>query len=211
MTAAVLAVRVLIVAAAFTGFGHAVLPGGVRWLDLAYWSQISSLLVGAVAVAGIVVTIVERDGRAMPAWLAQLRGATTGWALVTLVIFWLLLGGDYSSPASALEHLVTPLLAAAEWIWLGARRRLAWFSPLLWVGVPLLYLPVYLAGSAVSGPLYPFFRPGEDGFGTWFVILLLVFAAMGQVVWLRSLVRSPHHVRSPHDDRPHATIGPDRS
>lgn len=185
--APVLAVRAALAIAGFTGVGYATLPNGLTPLDFAFWSQISALLVAVTAVAGIVVAAQARDGGAMPLWLASLRGATTSWTLVTLVIFALLLGADYSSPASALEHLVVPLLGTAEWLWVGPRRRLAWYWPLVWLVVPLLYLPVYVAASAVDGALYEFFDPARPTFGTWFVALLALFLGLGLLVRLRAL------------------------
>lgn len=189
MKVAVIAYRLVLAIAAFTGVGYAVAPNGLDALDFAFWSQLSALAVGLVAVAGIVVELRPSTGSAGGGrWLVWLRGASTSWTLVTLAVFALLLGADYSSPASALEHLVVPVLAVIEWAWLGSRGRLPWFAPLLWLVVPLLYLPVYVVASASAGPLYPFLRPGEPGFGTWVAILMVVFTASGYVVWLRSLL-----------------------
>lgn len=179
----VAAVRVVIAVVAFTGFGHATLPGGISPLDLAYWSQISALAVGLVASAGAVLAVADRD---RTVWLASLRGASTSWTLVTLVVFAFLLGGDYSSPASALEHLAVPLLATAEWLCLGPRARLRWWWPWAWLVVPLAYLPVYIAASATTGPLYSFLRPGEPDFGFWILVLLVGFLGLGHLVWLRA-------------------------
>lgn len=181
----VAAVRLIIAVVAYTGFAHAVLPGGLGPLDLAYWSQVSTLAVGLVATAGAVLAVLDRD---RTVWLASARGASTSWTLVTLVVFAFLLGADYSSPASALEHLAVPLLATAEWLWLGARARLRWYWPMLWLAVPLLYLPGYIAASAAVGPLYSFLRPGEPDFGFWIGVLLAGFLGLGYLAWLRAAV-----------------------
>lgn len=180
-------VRVVIAVVAFTGFGHAVAPGGLTPLDLSYWSQVSTLAVGLAATAGAILALLRRDRSVV---LGSLRGASTSWTLVTLVVFAFLLGADYSSPASALEHLAVPLLATAEWLWLGAGARLRWYWPWLWLLVPLAYLPVYIAASASVGPLYGFLRPGEPGFGGWIGLLLLGFLGLGHLVWIRAALAS---------------------
>ena|GEM_PF-3872924 len=197
-----LVLRGLTAVAGFVGVGYATLPNGLTVLDFAYWSQISALLVALAATAGFVLAATHRDGGAMPLWLATLRGATTSWTLVTLVIFATLLSGDYSSPASALEHLVVPLLGAAEWLWIGPRRRLGWYWPPIWVIVPLLYLPVYVAASAVAGPLYGFFDPGKPSFATWFLALLGLFFGLGLLVWLRALPYARARVRTLAGEQP---------
>lgn len=194
---ALIAVRVLIAVVAFTGFGHAVAPAGLSWLDLAFWSQLSALAVGLVAAAGAVLALLRRD---RSVWLDSLRGASTCWTLVTLVVFAFLLGADYSTPASALEHLVVPVLATVEWVWIGARVRLRWYWPWAWLLVPLLYLPVYVVASATAGPLYGFLRPGEPGFGSWIVVLLVGFLGLGHLVWLRAALPAARGGRE-HSDR----------
>lgn len=148
--------------------------------DQAYFSQTSTLIAGLVAAAGLVFAM----RGATPGWLRAVRGASTSFCLVVLIIFALLLGGDYSTLSSAMMHLVVPTLALADWLVVTPVRRLRVWWALAWTAFPLAYLPIYVWAS-LSRPesLYPFFDPRRADFGQWFIILLIVFLVVQFAVW----------------------------
>ena len=160
------------------GVGSGFTPG-----DWVYFSQCSTIF---VALAQVIALGSELAGRSRVGRVV--RGATTSYALVTLLIYATLLGADYSATASKLEHLVVPILALVDWL-LTVRRRLAWFVPVCWTAIPLAYLPVYISASRARGPLYDFLDPSASDFGRWIVILIGVFLAVEYVVWLIGLSR----------------------
>ncbi len=148
--------------------------------DQAYFSQTSTLIACLVAAAGLVFAATGST----PGWLRSVRGASTSFCLVTLIVFALLLGGDYSTLSSVLMHLIVPILALVDWLVVAPVRRLrAWWA-LAWTAFPLAYLPVYVWAS-LSRPaaLYGFFDPRRSDFGQWFLILLTVFVLVQFSVW----------------------------
>ena len=166
--------RVLIAVAALLGWSSA-MSDTFRtwgWRDALFFSQISCLAAGLVALAAVVS---HRQGRDLGWW----RGATTTYCTVTLLVFAILLARDYASLASKLEHLAVPVLVMIEWV-LVPPRGIRWWWPVAWLVPPLLYLPVYVWACRLFGhPLYGFLDPDSPSFLRWFVILLCVFGVVG--------------------------------
>ncbi len=146
------------------------------WRDGLFFSQLSCLAAGLVAAAGAVAHLRGRD---LPWW----RGATTTYCTVTLLVFAFLLARDYASLSSKLEHLVVPILVVVEWLLVPPQHPRRWW-PLSWLIPPLLYLPVYVWACRLFGhPLYGFLDPDSPSFLRWFLILLVVFLAVGLGWW----------------------------
>ncbi|HEY5880677.1 MAG TPA: Pr6Pr family membrane protein [Nakamurella sp.] len=159
-----------------------------EFAQLKYFSQVTTLTVALAATAGVLAAGVT--GRATA--LAWGRGASTTYAVVTAVIYQMLLSGDLSTTSSLLEHAVVPALAAIDWVVFGPGLRQRWWLPLTWLILPICYLGMYYNLRTSSGrPLYPFLNPDAGGrFWTWVGIMLVVFALAGFVVWAVGLLRS---------------------
>ncbi len=164
--------------------------------QLRYFSQVTTLTVALTASASVLGFAV-RPARWDTA-LAWCRGASTTYAVVTAIIYQVLLSGDLRATSSLLEHAVVPALAVVDWVAFGPGRvRQAWWTPLSWLILPICYLAVYYNVRDSSGePLYPFLDPGAATFWTWVGIMIGVFIAVGVLVWSVGLLRSATARRS---------------
>lgn len=170
----------LFLCAAIGWYAGMTFNGRFDFSDQAYFSQTSTLIAGLVAAAGLVFYATGST----PGWLRAVRGASTSFCLVTLIVFALLLGGDYSTLSSVMMHLLVPILALGDWLVVAPLRRLRVWWALAWTAFPLAYLPVYVRASlSRSESLYPFFDPRRADFGQWFAILLVVFLVVQFGVW----------------------------
>ncbi|WP_111765597.1 Pr6Pr family membrane protein [Nakamurella deserti] len=175
--------RIVLAGAAWAGFVLGMTRGDVwRWPNLAYWSQFSTLLVALTATGSLVAPLVVRGRSEWPR--GSLRGAATTYTTLTLVVFPLLLSGTYDDLDGQLMHLVVPVLAILDWVLVGRNQAgVRWFGPLLWLIVPLLYLPVYVVRSNASRPLYGFLDPARGDFTGWVLILLAAVLLIGHLYW----------------------------
>ena len=85
--------------------------------QLRYFSQVTTLTVALTATASVLTFAVTS-----PCWarvLAWCRGASTTYAIVTAVIYQVLLSGNLTETSSLLEHAVVPALAVIDWVVFG--------------------------------------------------------------------------------------------
>lgn len=171
--------RLLVATTAWAGFVLGMTRGGQwRWPDLYFWSQFSTLTVALVATGSLVSPLFS--GGRLERRAGYLRGAATTYTTITLVVFPLLLSGTYRDLDGQLMHLVVPVLAIVDWLVVGRNQAgVRWFGPLLWLIVPLLYLPAYVVRSNRTRPLYGFLDPRAGDFVTWVLILLTAFLLTG--------------------------------
>lgn len=158
-------------------------PGGsVDWFNLAYFTQVCGVLVAVTATGSLLRPLWSRgeiEGRH-----GIVRGGVAACSMLTLIVFATLLGADYSSGHSLLLHLVVPLLALADWLFVGRNQTaLPFWTPLMWLVVPLGYLPIYLWASGVVGPLYGFLLPGDPSFVPIAVVMLAGFLVLFFAYW----------------------------
>lgn len=159
------------------------------WAGLEYFSQLGTLAVALTALGAAAAPLWRPLSRGGP---PVLRAATASWTFVTLLVFATLLGANYSSLGSKLEHLAVPLLALLDVVLVGRLVRrvdrpqqpLQWWWPLVWLAGPLLYLPLYIAACIRRGrPLYPFLDPETSSFVGAAAGLLVGFLVSGALVW----------------------------
>ena len=193
----VVAWRALIAALAWWGLLGA-LHGDIT--QLRYFSQVTTLTVALTATASVLTFAVTS-----PSWarvLAWCRGASTTYAIVTAVIYQVLLSGSLSETSSLLEHAVVPALAVIDWVVFGpgptaAAIRQRWWTALSWLILPICYLGIYYNVRNRSGePLYSFLDPDASSFWRWVGIMIAVFIVVGFLVWAVGLARSAQSRRS---------------
>lgn len=176
-----LAWRVVIAALAWLGLIDA-LDGDLG--QLRYFSQVTTLAVALTFTVSVLTFAVGSLRWAQI--LTWCRGASTTYAVVTAVIYQVLLSGNLDATSSLLEHAVVPALALLDWLLIGPGRvRQRWWLPLTWLILPICYLGVYTQVRNRSGqPLYPFLDPDAASFWRWVAIMIGVFLAVGFLVWL---------------------------
>jgi len=163
--------------------------------QLRYFSQVSTLTVALTATASVLGLAIRSQRWARG--LAWCRGASTTYAIVTAVIYQVLLSGSLKATSSLLEHAVVPALAVIDWLVFGPGRapvdrvRQPWWTALTWLILPICYLAVYYnVRDKVGKPLYPFLDPDASSFWPWVGIMIVVFIAVGFGVWAAGVLRS---------------------
>jgi len=158
--------------------------------QLRYFSQVTTLTVAVSATASVLTFAVTSGTWARV--LAWCRGASTTYAIVTAVIYQVLLSGNLEATSSLLEHAIVPILAVIDWVVFGPGRvRLAWWTALSWLILPVCYLGVYFNVRDRNGkPLYPFLNPEAASFWRWVGIMIAVFIVVGCLVWFVGLLRT---------------------
>lgn len=162
--------RLAIAACGFLGFGFAVATFSDPWPAL---SQQASL------VAGVVYLWLAFAGAGpLATWL---RGATTVLLLLVCVTYLTVIEGDLDTVASLFEHLVTPVLALADWLLVRRGHVARWWYPLTWVAFPLAYLGYFLAADVM---LYRgFLDPADDDFAAVVGAFLAAVLATGYLLY----------------------------
>lgn len=183
----VIAWRLVIAGCAAFGLYQAMTRAGKsswNWNNLLFFSQLSTLLVGITAVGGVLAPLFYRghyEGR-----YGMWRGATTSYAMVTMLIFAFVMQGDFHDQASLFEHLVVPGLALIDWLFVGRNQtRVRWWMPLLWLlAFCAAYLPVYIANAHSKGrSMYGFLTVGSPDFMTILALLIAGFLVLFYAIW----------------------------
>lgn len=154
------------------------------WDKLHFLSQ-SGSLIAAICFAVIAVTILIPGGERLETAVTYLRGSLTStMLLICIVSIFILDGGALDQTGFLFEHLITPLIITADFIFVGrAQLRAKAWQPLTWIAIPLGYL-IYVnmigkAGSIYGGMLSaekPTFLPNIAGFLAGAIVLnYLVF------------------------------------
>lgn len=135
--------------------------------------------------------------RREPAGMVHLRAMAMTALAVAAVLHATLLGGLAGlsgEVVNALLHIVFPVLALLEWAGIRSRGRTRWFTPLIGLAFPV----VFLAGTLVRGAIvdwypYEFVDPGLQGGYPGLVgslaIVLLAFLVIGTLVTLIGMLR----------------------
>lgn len=161
----------------------------VNPFNLYGYFTVQSNLIGALAWIVAALTGLER--RRSSIWLGTLRAvAVTCLVIVGLVYATLLapLGAAGGVPlpwANAVLHLVTPVVAIADWLLVGDRPALgAGHLPLI-LAYPALWITVVLIRGATDGWVpYPFLDPaqGYPLVALYCLAILAVFVVVGVLV-----------------------------
>lgn len=158
-----------------------------------YFAQFTILSVLFASVLMLLGAAVRRE----PAGMVHLRAMAMTALGVAAVLHATLLGGQAGlsgEVVNALLHIVFPVLALMEWVGVRSRGRTRWFTPLIGLAFPV----VFLAGTLVRGALvgwypYDFVDPGlQGGYGgliSSLAIVLVAFLVIGAVVTLIGMLR----------------------
>ena len=121
------------------------------------------------------------------------RGGSTLYLTVTLVVFAILLSGtdvDTAIPwVNSVVHEVMPIAVIVDWLIDPPPGGVAFRESLSWLGYPLVWLAYTLVRGALVGWYpYPFLDPANGGYGTvgLYVVAILVFGVV--LCWLLSWV-----------------------
>ncbi|WP_158621342.1 hypothetical protein [Streptomyces triticirhizae] len=175
--------RVLIVVCAVLGY-RATQGGTLLGL-----SQLASVAAAVGYSAVVVLTLTAAAlGRPEPptSWL---RGLLAASLLLVMITWFTAMGGGVDETWSLFEHLLTPLAALVEWLFVGRRQRASrWWYPLTWAGALLLYLVVYLRADA---SIYPFLEPADPIFLPALAGLAATTLAVGYALVATARARRP--------------------
>ena len=110
-------------------------------------SQSASLL-AALVYGGLLLYPFVTGMRWHEPRTAWWRGATTVTLLLVAGVFLTMLSGDVSETWSLFEHLLTPLILLADWIFVGRNQaNIRGWTPLTWLCFPTIYLLYYNAAG----------------------------------------------------------------
>jgi hypothetical protein len=156
-----------------------------------YFTNQTSLLTCLVLIASGAVMITARR---VPAWLTAFRGVATTCLLVVAVVYNVLVPGTGSAPlwVSVLLHVVFPLAALLDWLFIGDRPPLPWRDLWIVLPYPMLWLTVVLIRGVTDGWVpYGFLLPerGAASLTIHIVGLLTALLSAGALVWTASRSR----------------------
>lgn len=125
-----------------------------------------------------------------PRWLELARGLTTTYIVIVGIVYATLLaplgaaGGVPVPWANFILHVVTPVLAALDWLLIGDRERLELSQLWLVLIYPATWLAVVLIRGATDGWVpYPFLNPAT-GYGAVAIVCVGICLAILLVGWL---------------------------
>ena len=171
--------RLLVATSALVGFGYAVATFVEPWHAL---SQQASLLAGAVYLG------LALSGGRVEVLATWLRGGMAVLLALVCITYLSLISDDLSTTASLFEHLVTPVVVLADWVFAGRTVGVRWWYPFSWLVFPLAYL-IYFVLADVQ--LYrSFLDPTSASFGLTVVEFLLALVGVGYVLYGIAKVRA---------------------
>jgi hypothetical protein len=167
---------------------------GVLWRLTTFTYQVNVL-----AAAYYLWALVSPRAAARPG----LRGAVVLYVVVAGVVWNLFLTGMSMgySPANVLLHVVMPVLALADWVFVGrSQGGVRWWQPLAWLAYPVVYLGLALLVLNEAGRRAPYYflDPGSVGGAAVagnVALLAVAFAGLGYLI--SGLGRASVAVRSP--------------
>lgn len=187
--------RLVIVIFAITGFSMAMASVDGSGA-LAALSQQASL-VTAICYVFLLLYPAFTGGRKHEPDSPWLRGQLTVLLSLVSVTFLTMLNGNLSQGWSLFEHLLTPLVVLADWLFVGRDQRNAkWWYAVTWLSFPLAYLLFYVAHGDV---LYPFLNPHDGDFAGIVIGFLAGVLVYGFVVFGLGML---HGTRKPMAPQP---------
>ena len=173
-------------------------PAPLTWEFLKYYTNISNYFVFAVSVVVLTANVRRvRAGerRGYNRAIRLLKFMTTIMILVTFLVYCILLGDPFSADfwrdlGNLSLHVAAPVLFVLDFFLFDEHKALNVFAPLWSVVIPLIYVAyIFLLGASIPGFEYPYFfldvnALGYGGVLLWVLALLVVFLAIGYLMWL---------------------------
>lgn len=173
-------------------------PADLTWEFLKYYTNISNYFVFGVSVvvlADNVKRVYAGEKYGSNRKLHNFKFMTTVMILVTFLVYCILLGNPFSADfwrniGNLSYHVAAPILFILDYFLFEEKKTVSIFAPLLSVIIPLVYVCyVLILGAAIPNFEYPYFfldvnSKGYGGVAIWVVILVVVFIALGYILWL---------------------------
>lgn len=173
-------------------------PNELTWEFLKYYTNLSNYFVFVVSVivlADNVKRVRAGEMRGHNNVIRLFKFMTTIMIMVTFLVYCILLGNPFSvdfwqNLGNLTYHVIAPVLFILDFFLFDEHRSLNVFAPLWSVVIPLVYVAyVFILGASIPGFEYPYFflDVNELGYGgvlIWVLILLVVFIAIGYLMWL---------------------------
>lgn len=191
-------VSALAVLLTFRIFYAGIGPEELSWEFLKYYTNISNYFVFVCSV--LVLCETERRVRAgetegFNRRFQTFKFMTTVMILVTFLVYLILLGDPFSADfwrniGNLSYHVFAPVLFILDYFLFDGKKTLSVFAPLYSLVIPLIYVAyTFILGAAIPDFEYPYFfldvnELGYGGVMIWVVILLVVFAVLGYLLWL---------------------------
>lgn len=160
---------------------------------LRFFTNLSNLLSAIYfAVAAFVILFSKKN---TATFFPILKGIVTMALTLTMIVAHFMLGGFMVGSIFSLSllflHYICPILVILDWLLFDKKGLVKWYSPLLWVAAPLVYLGftmffAYIARCEGTLPQYPYWFLDVDILGvggvvTYVLVLLVAFIALGYV------------------------------
>ncbi len=168
------------------------------WGFLKFYTNISNYFVLAVSIVVLADTVrrVRRgETEGYNEKLRTFKFMTVVMILVTFLVVIFLLDSPlhasyWRNIGNMAYHFLAPLLFILDYIFFDEKRTLSVLAPLYSLVIPLVYVAyIFLLGAIVPDFEYPYFfldvnTLGYGGVLLWILGLLVVFAALGYLLWL---------------------------
>lgn len=168
------------------------------WEFLKYYTNISNYFVFVVSVivlADNVKRVKNGEKYGHNRKVRTLKFMTTIMILVTFLVYSILLGDPasvdfWTDLGNLAKHVFAPVLFILDFFLFDEHGTVGIFDPLKSVIIPLIYVVyIFILGAAIDGFEYPYFfldvnDIGYGGVVLWVLILLVVFIALGYLMWL---------------------------
>ncbi|WP_415645165.1 hypothetical protein, partial [Stackebrandtia soli] len=175
--------RLIVAGCAFFGVYTVAYHPMIGWTDLWFLSQSGSLVTAiCFALLAVVALIPRAAGLAAVTWL---RGALASMMLLICVASIFILGsGDLDQTGFLFEHLITPLVVAADFVFVGRDQlRTKGWHPVTWIALPLAYLILANVAGEASKLYGGILDPADSDFAMYIGMFLITAIVFGYVLF----------------------------
>lgn len=176
-----------------------VFKGHCHWDRFVFYTLLSNLaclLFFAAAFCQTAKLLIKDAPNGDASLWPHFKGAVTMLITVTLLVYHFMLAPrliqnpDYGfwSLRNMLLHYVTPIMVILDWLLFDRKGGYRWYSPLLWLIIPVIYLIFILIRAELAGVIshthsrYPYFFLDVDVLGVRKVVMFVLAIAVFFVV-----------------------------
>lgn len=162
----------------------------------AYFTFLSNVLVLIffliIWIKTIIDVIIKNENEGYNTHLIKIKGIATLCITVTGLVYAFTLA-DYTSKSNYTfqnlsQHYFIPIMVVLDYFLFDEKGHIKWYTPLIWVGCALTYLPYIFIRALILGPntslvRYPYFfldvdKLGVSGVALWCVGLVVFFSLL---------------------------------